>query len=232
MLKLEKTIGYQFNNQSILECALTHPSFNEHNPSRENNQRLEFLGDSVISLILTEALYTQFPNEDEGALSKKRAVFIRGSFQAKIARNLDLHKHILMSKSELNRKGNLRNSTLEDSIEALVGAIYLDGGIFIAQERVLNWFGNLSKILDKEEMEYNPKGQLQELIQEQDIKDKIKYQLTKESGPAHKKSFEIDLIIGKKTLGSGKAKTKKEAEEIAALKALKKLRSKKLSSLK
>ena len=167
----------------------------------------------LLASFLTEALYTQFPQGDEGALSKKRAVFIRGSFQAKIARNLGLHKHILMSNSELNREGNLRNSTLEDSIEALVGAIYLDGGIFAAQECVLNWFGNLLKILDKEEMEYNPKGQLQELIQEQEIKDKIKYKSLKKVVQRTKNLLRLISLLGKRHLGLEKRKLKKKLKK-------------------
>lgn len=193
---------------------------------------MEFLGDSVVGLILTEALFNEFPDENEGALSKKRAVFIRGSSLAKIARSLNLDKHILMSSAEIKREGNYRDSTLEDAIEALAGAIFLDGGMKAVKGCVLKWFGNLSEVLSQEQSKYNPKGQLQELIKEQGKNTKIQYHLSKESGPPHKKVFVIDLIVGKKTLGTGTANSKKEAEEIAALQGLSLLRSRKQLSKK
>ena len=221
--ELEKKIGYSFQNKNLLTQALTHPSFNEHDRSKPDNQRMEFLGDSILSAILSEALYDAFPEEDEGSLSRKRAVFIRGSSLAKIAKELKVDNFLLMSVAELNNSGNKRGSTLEDATEAIIGAIFIDGGISEAKKCILNWFGDLPKKLVKEQHNYNPKGQLQEFFHEKSISDKIQYQLVKEEGPPHNKNFEIDLIIGKKTLGFGKGKTKKEAEEQAAKMALLKI---------
>ena len=187
---------------------------------------MEFLGDSILSAILSEALYISFPEEDEGSLSRKRAVFIRGSSLAKIAKELKIDNFLFMSVAELKNRGNQRSSTLEDAIEAIIGAIFIDGGINEAKKCVLNWFGDLPKKLVKEQNSYNPKGRLQELFHEKSLTDKIQYRISKEEGPPHKKHFEIDLIVGKKTLGSGVGSTKKEAEEEAAKQALINLKSK------
>ena len=224
--ELEKNIGYSFQNKNLLTQALTHSSFNEHDRSKLDNQRMEFLGDSILSAILSEALYIAFPKEDEGSLSRKRAVFIRGSSLAKIAKELKVDNFLFMSVAELKNRGNQRSSTLEDAIEAIIGAIFIDGGINEAKKCVLNWFGDLPKKLFKEQYSYNPKGQLQELFHEKSLTDKIQYRISKEEGPPHKKHFEIDLIVGKKTLGSGVGSTKKEAEEEAAKQALINLKSK------
>ena len=224
--ELEKNIGYSFQNKNLLTQALTHSSFNEHDRSKPDNQRMEFLGDSILSAILSEALYISFPEEDEGSLSRKRAVFIRGSSLAKIAKELKVDNFLFMSVAELKNRGNQRSSTLEDATEAIIGAIFIDGGINEAKKCVLNWFGDLPKKLVEEQHSYNPKGQLQELFHEKSQMDKIQYRISKEDGPPHKKNFEIDLIVGKKTLGSGVGSTKKEAEEEAAKQALINLKSK------
>ena len=223
--ELEKKINYTFHDKTLLELALTHPSHNEHDHDKPDNQRMEFLGDSILSAILTEALYLSFPDEDEGALSRKRAVFIRGISLANIGKDLGVDKFIKMSSSELTQHGNKRNSTLEDTIEAIIGSIFLDGGMDEAKKCVLRWFGDLSEKLLAEQLNYNPKGQLQELLHERSITEKIKYFLFKEEGPPHQKNFQIDLILGKKTLGSGTGRTKKEAEEEAAKQALLNLKS-------
>ena len=218
--ELEDKIGYSFNNLGLLTLAVTHPSFNEHNKGKEDNQRMEFLGDSILSSVLSNALFHLYPTEDEGALSRKRAVLVRGSSLAKIAFTLQIQDFLLMSKAEIKNHGYNRSSTLEDAIEAIIGAIYLDGGINAATNCILNWFGDLKSKVDQEQVFYNPKGRLQEILQEQENHSKIIYHLTKEEGPDHQKSFEVDLVLGKKTLGTGKGKSKKEAEEEAATKAL------------
>ena len=224
--ELEKNIGYSFQNKNLLTQALTHSSFNEHDRSIPDNQRMEFLGDSILSAVLSEALYISFPKEDEGSLSRKRAVFIRGSSLVKIAKELKVDNFLFMSVAELKNRGNQRSSTLEDATEAIIGAIFIDGGINEAKKCVLNWFGDLPKKLVEEQHSYNPKGQLQELFHEKSQMDKIQYRISKEDGPPHKKHFEIDIIVGKKTLGSGVGSTKKEAEEEAAKQALINLKSK------
>ena len=221
--KLQKNISYSFQNPELLILALTHPSFNEHDQRKADNQRMEFLGDSILGAILADALYQAFPKENEGSLSRKKAVFVRGSFLAKVAYDLKLDRFVLMSESEIKNKGHKRSSTLEDTLEALIGAIFLDGGMQETRNCVLKWFGDLPGQLQAEQPKYNPKGQLQEMIKDGSMSQNIEYRLIKEEGPPHQKKFAIDLIVGKKTLGSGVGKTKKEAEEKAALLALSKI---------
>ena len=122
---LEKNLNYRFKSIDLIKLALIHKSSNNN----LNNERLEFLGDSILGAILTEALYRSFPNENEGSLRKKKAVFVRGSFLANIASDLKIDRFVLMSESEIKNKGHKRSSTLEDTLEALIGAIFLDGGM-------------------------------------------------------------------------------------------------------
>ena len=127
--ELQKNISYSFQKPELLILALSHPSFNEHDQDKADNQRMEFLGDSILGAILAEALYQTFPKENEGSLSRKKAVFVRGSFLAKIALDLKIDRFVLMSESEIKNNGHKRSSTLEDTLEALIGAIFLDGGM-------------------------------------------------------------------------------------------------------
>lgn len=213
----QKEIGYRFKNPSLLIQALTHPSFHEHKKDKPNNQRLEFLGDSILGAILAEELFHLFPEGDEGFLSRNRAVLVRGSSLAKLAKTINLGSYLLMSPSEKKNFGNQRESTLEDGIEALIGAIFLDGGLTTAKERVLEWLGSLKPLLDETQVKFNPKGRLQEFVQATRPQDKIRYKLERESGPPHKRKFEIKATIGSENFGRGEGKSKKEAEEAAAL---------------
>ena len=180
--EFEQEISYNFNNQSLLELSLTHPSFHEHDKSKPTNQRLEFLGDSVLSLILTTELYQQFPEADEGRLTQYRASLIRGESLAKMAEYIGIQNYIYLSPSEKNNNGHMRSSTLEDAIEALIGAIYLDGGIAATRKVVLNWVEGLWGNLEQNISQHNPKGQVQEWVQENLPNTKIKYKITGESG--------------------------------------------------
>ena len=214
--EFQREISYQFKDQSLLALALTHPSFHEHEKSKPTNQRLEFLGDSVLSLLLTDELYHEFPEADEGDLTRYRANLIRGKSLAQLARHLNLQKYILLSPSEKNNQGNLRESTLEDAIEALIGALFLDGGIFKTKALVLGWIHSLWGGLTKNISNHNPKGQLQEWIQENRSGAKIKYSISKESGPDHAKYFESEISIDNKVYGTGSGNSKKDAETKAA----------------
>lgn len=218
--EFEKRIGYQFRNSTLLIQALTHPSFHEHKRQKPDNQRLEFLGDSILGAILSENLYHLHPDVDEGILSKKKAVLARGSSLAELARNLDLGSFLRMGASEKKNKGNQRESTLEDALEALIGAIFLDGGMDAVRDRVLAWLRELNTELDHKQTKFNPKGRLQEFVQANRPDDKIRYNLVKESGPPHDKRFHMTVSIGKKEFGQGMGKSKKEAEETAAEQAL------------
>ena len=221
LLNFQRRIGYQFKNPILLTEALTHPSFNQHQRQKPDNQRLEFLGDSILGAILSEELFHLFPGEDEGLLSRNRAVLARGSFLAKLARDIDLGSVLRMSSAEKKNKGNQRNSALEDAIEALIGAIFLDGGMEATRDRVLCWMGDLGQHLEQSQIKFNPKGKLQEMVQASRPQDKIRYQLEKESGPPHQRTFCIKVTIGDEEFGRGKGKSKKAAEEAAAKMALK-----------
>ena len=209
-------ISYHFKDQSLLALALTHPSYHEHDKTRPTNQRLEFLGDSVLSLLLTDELYHEFPEANEGDLTQFRASLIRGKSLTKLARHLKLQDYIFLSPNEISNQGNLRQSTLEDAVEALIGALYLDGGILKTKVLVLGWIYNLWGGLGKNMSQYNPKGQVQEWIQENKPGAKIKYLISKASGPDHAKYFESEISIDNKVYGTGSGKSKKDAETKAA----------------
>ncbi len=225
--KIEKKLGYKFNNRSLLELALTHPSYNLKKSAEPNNQRLEFLGDSILGAILSSELYELFPEQDEGALSRKKAIFARGAHLAELASSLELNNYIKMSHSERSNDGHLRPSTLEDVMEAVIGAVYLDGGYHKTMECLLRWMGNLKSRLEMQKGIFNPKGRLQEFIQSQKEKESIKYLLIHEKGPGHARQFVVELRIAENKVAEGTGKTKKDAEEKAAEYALKILSEKK-----
>lgn len=222
---LEKRMGYFFRNPSLLEQALTHPSFNEHTKGKEDNQRLEFLGDAILGGILSLHLYELYPNDDEGSLSRKKAVLARGSTLASLGSKLGLPEALQVSRTERKNQGHLRPSTLEDAIEAIIGAIYLDGGWPDAQKCVLRWLGDVNQMLEAGESGFNPKGQLQEFVQSRNPEEKIKYHLVREEGPPHNKRFLMQITIGGAVIAQGSGKSKKEAEEKAAGEALTSLKS-------
>ena len=221
--QLEKKMGYRFQNISLLELALTHPSYNVKDAKRANNQRLEFLGDSILGAVLSAKLYELYPSEDEGSLSRKRSFFARGSHLAELGSYLQLDKVIKMSPSEVRHSGNHRPSTLEDAVESLVGAVYLDGGFENARKCILDWIGDLRSKLDEHKGSMNPKGQLQEIVQAQYPKEKIRYNLIQQSGPDHAKSFAVELCLNGKKIAEGKGNSKKQAESSAAAKAIRHL---------
>lgn len=220
---LEKRIGYRFRNLSLLRRAVTHPSMAEEHRGCDDNQRLEFLGDSILGALLAEKLYHLYPDDDEGILTRGRSVLARGEYLAPLAERLGIHKAMRMSRSELRTKGNLRPSTLEDAIEAVVGAVYLDGGMTVTRKTVLAWYGDLEKALADALEDYNPKGRLQELGQALYGQEPVRYLVDKETGPPHNKHFVISVHVGGTKRGTGKGKSKKEAEEEAARKALRAL---------
>ena len=222
---LEAKMAYRFKDFNLLRLALTHPSYNIKNPANPNNQRLEFLGDSILGAVLSAKLYDLYPNEDEGSLSRKRSFFARGTHLVKLGSFLKLEKVIKMSPTEIKHKGNKRSSTLEDGVEALIGAIYLDGGFQAAQNCILSWIGNLEDKLEDKTSTMNPKGKLQELVQSMDEKPRIRYNLIDHSGPDHAKSFIVELRIGQKIISQGKGNSKKQAESSAAAKAIQYLNS-------
>src|SRR5690606_12116245 len=162
---LEK-IGHRFRDPGLLVRALTHSSLLQERPEeKESNQRLEFLGDAVLQLILTEALFALYPDAREGALSKRRAALSKGPFLAQLALELDLPRYLRVGQSEEMSGGRERPGALEDALEALIGAVFLDSDFAKAREVVLSWYGPLHERLRRVSPDENPKGRLQERIQ-------------------------------------------------------------------
>jgi len=221
---LQKEIQYQFRDPGLLRMALTHPSV-AHEQGRlvQHNQRLEFLGDAVLGLVLTRELYDKFPNVSEGPLTKARAQMINRRTLAEQARQIALQNHLILSRGEEANLGRSRASAAADAFEALIGAVFLDGGFDAAQDFVLRSFhrafGELAVIPTLD----NPKGELQEILQAKSP-DAPKYEMVRATGPDHDRDFECVVSHGGMELGRGLGKSKKAAESEAAIAALKKLR--------
>jgi ribonuclease-3 len=217
---LESVISYTFRDRSHLIEALTHGSLGyENQRSQADNQRLEFLGDAVIQLILSEMLYHQYPQADEGLLTKVRAQLVSTKALAQIARKIKLGGYLLMGRGEETSGGRERDSTLADALESLAGAIFIDGGMAAAQEVARKLFSQSLAELGNSPVEQNPKGQLQEMLQAISPKSP-NYSILEESGPDHAKSFVAQVAWNGMELGRGLGRSKKEAEVEAARSAL------------
>ena len=215
-------IGYAFRQAELLERALTHPSLLAEGTDT-HNQRLEFLGDSVLALILAEQLFKLFPGEREGHLARARSALAKGEYLARIARELELDAVLRLSEQEEKAGGRERTSSLEDALEAVVAAVYLDSDFQTARRVVLPWYGDLRALTEHLLSDDNPKGRLQELIQGTSPDTPIAYELVHSEGPDHAKTFIMELRIGGKVSGLGQGRSKKDAEENAAREALEKL---------
>jgi len=222
---LQSRLRYQFGKIGLLRLALTHPSVaHEGGGTAQHNQRLEFLGDAVLGLVLTRELYDKFPEVSEGPLTKARAQMINRRTLADQARRIELQNYLILSRGEEANCGRGRASALADGFEALIGAIFLDGGFGAAQDFVLRSFheafGELTSIprLD------NPKGELQEYLQASSAQAP-EYEVVCMTGPEHDRVFECVVRHEGLELGRGSGKSKKAAESEAALAALRKVRS-------
>jgi ribonuclease-3 len=219
--KFEEVIGYTFKDKDMLKQAFTHSSYAHENKmdSLSNNERLEFLGDAVLELVISDKLFRIFTDLPEGELTKFRAALVCEGSLAKEAFKIDLGDHLFMGKGEEISGGRNRESTLSDTFEAVIGAIFLDGGLKAAKEFILKMF--------EEEIERGygrfPGGDyktaLQEEIQKVD-KDGVGYEIVSEIGPAHDKTFIAKAVASDKEIGRGSGKSKKEAEQCAAYNAL------------
>jgi ribonuclease-3 len=227
---LQRQLGYTFGQPALLQLALTHPSVaHEQGMPVQTNQRLEFLGDAVLQLVLTQELYQKFPGVGEGPLTKARAKLVNRRTLAEHARKLGLGWNLILSKGEEMHGGRERPSALADTFEALLGAIFLDGGFeaacrFILREFV-GAFGELSVIPILE----NPKGELQEYLQAISS-EAPQYQVVSCTGPDHDRVFECTVHHNGVELARGQGKSKKAAESEAALGALAKLRENRAAS--
>lgn len=217
--ELQNKLGITFKETYLLEAALTHSSFAKQTKGTKYSERLEFLGDSVLSLIITEYIFTKYNTKKEGELTKLRALIVCEESLYNVAIKLNLGKYILMSKGEELTGGRDRVSILADSVEATIGAIYIDQGLTTVRDFVLN---NLSEAIHKSATDftkYDYKTKLQELVQKNKNRD-IKYELVKYEGPPHSRMFYVSVHINNVKFGEGVGNSKKEAEKNAAKEAL------------
>ena len=218
---LEKKIGYCFHDLSLLSLALTHSSYvNENRQGKTGcNERLEFLGDAVLEVISSEFLYTRYPKLPEGELTKKRASLVCEPSLAYCARQFGLPDYLRLGKGEERSGGRSRDSIVSDATEALLGAIYLDGGFASAKEFVRT---HILHDVDHMQLFYDSKTILQEMVQEHG--EAPEYRLLSEEGPDHDKKFVVEVAVGGELLGQGQGHTKKAAEQDAAFNAIHVLR--------
>lgn len=229
LAEFQEILGYKFHDSTLLELALTHPSITHDLGTRiAHNQRLEFLGDSVLQVVLTCELYEKFPTLGEGPLTKARAEMVNRRTLAKQSQALGVGRFLRLSRSEESTGGRERASALADAFEALVGAIFLDGGLDQARRFVLSLFRDAFGQLEALPSLHNPKGELQEVLQA-DSAEPPSYELISTSGPDHDRLFECAVVFQGKTLGRGIGKSKKAAESEAARQALIELRAEKTS---
>ena len=217
---LQKRLGHTFNSPALLFEALTHASYLQDHPDIPvHNQRLEFLGDSVLHFILSNALYREFPTEREGVLSQRRSALSKGDFLSQLAHDLGIDAGLMLAKNEDEAGGRKRASILEDALEAVIGAIYLDSDLPTVERVVLKWYGPLSDRLAREHTE-NPKGRLQELVQPNHGNGAVRYEVIDAHGPKHAREYEVAVYLQDRKLGTGRGSSKKQAEEEAAREAL------------
>ena len=216
---LEKKSGYHFQNPHLLKQAMTHSSYaNEHKAKGyHDNERLEFLGDAVLEVVSSEFLFRHYPALPEGDLTKLRASIVCEPTLALCARELDLGDFLLLGKGEEHTGGRKRDSIVSDAMEALIGAIYLDGGFASAKEFVHRF---IMTDIEHKKLFYDSKTILQEQVQKNWHDGEISYVLPGEEGPDHDKTFLVDLYVAGEKKSSGKGRTKKAAEQDAAYRCL------------
>ena len=221
--ELEQTIGYCFRSKSMLRQALSHSSYaNEHRESGiGDNERLEFLGDSVLEVVSSEFLYLAFPKMPEGDLTKLRASLVCEPTLAFCAREIGLQDWLLLGKGEERTGGRFRNSIVSDAMEAVIGAIFLDGGFDAARSFIRRFILN---DIEHKRMFTDSKTILQEEVQRMPEMGALSYFLTGVEGPDHDRHFTVNAILGTEVLGTGRGSTKKAAEQEAAYRALLKLK--------
>ena len=220
--EIQSNINYNFKDVVLLNTSLTHSSYANENKMKnyENNERLEFLGDVIVNLTVSEYLYHRYPELPEGELTKKRATVVCESSLAFAARKINLGDYILLGKGEESTGGRDRESILADAFEALTGAIYIDGGLNNTREFLLGMFEEeVIYALSKGNLFIDYKTELQEILQKK-TKSKIEYIVEKEVGPDHNKKFYMNVIVENKVIGRGMGRNKKGAEQMAAKQSL------------
>ncbi len=216
--RLEQEVGYIFRDKELFKRAMTHSSYaNEHRLSKADcNERLEFLGDAVLELVCSDYLYRTYGDKPEGEMTKLRASIVCEPTLALCAEELKLGEYLLLGKGEEATGGRGRASVVSDAMEALIGAIYLDGGFASAKEFIHSFVLN---DIGHKQLFYDSKTILQEMVQAED-EGELSYELLREEGPDHNKRFEVRALVGEKEVGRGTGRTKKAAEAMAAYRAI------------
>ncbi|MCC8067443.1 MAG: ribonuclease III [Clostridiales bacterium] len=222
--EFQKKTGYFFQNTDLLFQALSHSSYaNEHRAENmHDNERLEFLGDAVLELISSDFLYHQYPDLKEGQLTKLRASLVCEPTLALCAKEFDLSSYLLLGKGEENTGGRTRNSIVSDALEAVIGAIYLDGGLKPARAFTERF---ILTDIEHKKLFFDSKTVLQEIVQQNCSHDNIRYVIVGEDGPDHAKVFRVEVEIGGTVAGRGSGSTKKAAEQEAAYQAIQTLQA-------
>ena len=221
MKSLEEKLGYTFRDQSLLENALTHSSCaNESKGRLQSNERLEFLGDSILGMVVAEHLYRNHPDLPEGELTRTRAALVCEESLVEVARDLGLGDYLKLGKGEETGGGRTRPSIRADAVEAVLAAVYLDGGIGSARKIIQKYI--LSREIEGLNASRDYKTALQELVQ-RESGQVLKYRLTGSEGPDHDKRFFVEVQLNSEPVGAGQGHSKKEAEQMAAKAAIEKL---------
>ena len=218
LLELEERIGYSFENKDLLKQAVLHSSYtNDHRMNRlQNNERLEFLGDAVLELVSSDFFYHKYPQYPEGKLTRLRASMVCEPTLAFCTKEIELGKYLLLGKGEEATGGRNRDSIVSDAMEAVIGAIYLDGGFANAKEFICRFILN---DIEHKQLFFDSKTILQEIVQSE-LKKDLTYELISEEGPDHDKLFNTRVLIGQKEVGRGAGRTKKASEQQAAYNAI------------
>lgn len=219
ILELQAKLKYIFNNPKLLKMALTHKSYayEQANPNYDMyNERIEFLGDAILEHIISDVLFSQVPELAEGEMTKKRAAIVCEASLSRALKRINGHEYIYLGKCEQNSNGKMKDAIVADAFEAILGAIYLDGGYEIARDICLELLDKeIKTVLAGGNLNTDYKTQLQEILQKNGTV-RIEYKLQKQEGPEHDKVFTIDLFFNGKKIGEGKGRSKKQAEQEAA----------------
>jgi len=218
----EKLIGIEFKDKSLLKQAFTHRSFlNEHKNLRgKHNERLEFLGDAVLELVITHHLFNEYPDKNEGDLTSIRSALVNATTCAEVAKKLEVNDYLLLSKGEAKDVGRARQYILANALEAIIGAIYIDLGLETARDFIMKHIAPMTGQIVREELWVDAKSKFQEKAQ--DIEGVTPaYKTTKEIGPDHDKKFTVAVFVGDEMVAEGEGDSKQDAEQAAARRALK-----------
>jgi len=224
MANLEKTININFENQLLLKEALTHRSYLNENPDwpTSHNERLEFLGDAVLEIIVTVFLFEKYPAFNEGKLTSIRAALVNRSMLSRVAKEIDLKSVVFISKGEKQGSARSREAIFANAVEALIGAVYLDQGYEVAENFIKQFVLKHLGLVMGEKLYQDSKSLLQEMVQEK-LKITPRYEVMEEIGPDHKKEFLVGVFFDDKLIAEGKGVSKQDAEEATAEEALKKI---------